>query len=504
MTGPTGAERIAASAGSTGPTGAGVMEAGNVTATITTPDTNTDAPAPPELLRPKFARIPAELKLLKNWLLWVSIWNGSKWTKRPIQVWGLGASTTNPKHWSSFEDVKQAYERAIQAGFIELREKGKPPRRVPIGGIGFVFDGKPDKDGLVFAGADFDKVTSADCREIASLAVERIKRLGSYYERSVSGYGLHVIVKAGPLSAGIAHGGVELYTEGRFFTMTGHAPADTQIVAAPDQFAALVEELRAESTSSRASESAQPPQGGEQTADAEASAWFGKLPAEKQSEVVKYAALHIANHSKLFEVTAHGGNYQDYLKLAFAISRSGVAEAEGIFVEAASIAKDADTQDKLQEFFRNCQHAKPSIKGITVGTLLHTAQQSGANFDQWKRQLPGVLPLPPGKRKPLHGGEYSRNEALELINSHYLIGKSDQEVAIFRIREDELLGFTPLEQFKLDVANIFVRVSAGSAKHIPVEKFWREDPRRHQRKIVFKPGGTTEPDEFNLWRGFGV
>jgi primase-polymerase (primpol)-like protein len=38
---------------------------------------------------------------------------------------------------------------------------------------------------------------------------------------SVSGGGLHVIVKARPLKSGIAHHGVEMYTSGRFFTMTG-------------------------------------------------------------------------------------------------------------------------------------------------------------------------------------------------------------------------------------------------------------------------------------------
>ena len=92
-------------------------------------------------------------------MLWIPIWTGSKWTKRPIQVSGFGASTTNPKHWSSFDDVKQAYERAVERGYIELREKDKPAQRVPIGGVGFVFDGQPDKDGLVFAGVDFDKVS---------------------------------------------------------------------------------------------------------------------------------------------------------------------------------------------------------------------------------------------------------------------------------------------------------------------------------------------------------
>jgi len=115
----------------------------------------------------------------------------------------LSASTGSP-----FADVKQAYERAIQCGYIEVREKGKPPQRVPVGGVGFVFDGQQDGAGLVYAGVDFDKVISGG--EIASLAKERIKRIGSYTECSVSGSGLHVIVKARPLPAGIAHGGVEL------------------------------------------------------------------------------------------------------------------------------------------------------------------------------------------------------------------------------------------------------------------------------------------------------
>jgi hypothetical protein len=39
---------------------------------------------------------------------------------------------------------------------------------------------------------------------------------------------------------------------------------------------------------------------------------------------------------------------------------------------------------------------------------------------------------------------------------------------------------------------------------VPADKFWKENPNRHQRKLVFKPGGTADPCEYNLWRGFGV
>ena len=120
------------------------------------------------------------------------------------------------------------------------------------------------------------------------------------------------------------------------------------------------------------------------------------------------------------------------------------------------------------------------------------------------KKVAGLTTLPPQQRNPLRGGVYTPADALRLINSHFFIGKNNQETAIFRINDDGSTTFVPPDQFKLDVANIFVRPSGGSAKPIPVEKYWKESPKRHERKIVFKPGGTTEPDEFNLWKGFGV
>jgi hypothetical protein len=113
--------------------------------------------------------------------------------------------------------------------------------------------------------------------------------------------------------------------------------------------------------------------------------WFAKLVADKQSEVVRYAARHIAKNSQLFELTANGGNYDNYLKLTFAIARSDVADAEDIFVEAASTAKGADPEDSLRKFFDGCRNAEPPEDGVTVGTLLHLATQRGADFDRWKQ-----------------------------------------------------------------------------------------------------------------------
>src|SRR5664280_2518163 len=100
---------------------------------------------------------------------------------------------------------------------------------------------------------------------------------------------------------------------------------------------------------------------------AEGNPWFPQLPAAKQAEVVKYAVLHISNNSSLFE--RNHGNDQEYELLTIAIARSGVADAEEIFVKAASSAKGADPEEDLRRFFRTFAFGNPDTDGITVGTL---------------------------------------------------------------------------------------------------------------------------------------
>src|SRR5262249_51651434 len=91
---------------------------------MTFADARTAPHESPRFRHPNFERMPPELKEQPNWVLWVPIWSGSKWTKRPIQISGYGASTTNQKHWSTFDQVRQAYDRAIQEGGIEIHRKG--------------------------------------------------------------------------------------------------------------------------------------------------------------------------------------------------------------------------------------------------------------------------------------------------------------------------------------------------------------------------------------------
>ncbi len=190
-------------------------------------DNVTDArvQGPPNVLTPNFDGMPDELKQMNNWVLWRYLppkSRGGKLRKVPFQPSGAPASSADPLTWSQFDECRLAYGRG---GFS---------------GIGFVFDGEPDENGLVYAGVDFD--SQAFEGEGSFLIAELIDGLGSYVETSVSGAGLHVITKANPLASGISHDGIELYTSKRYFAMTGRIEgAASAVVASPAAFAALAQ-----------------------------------------------------------------------------------------------------------------------------------------------------------------------------------------------------------------------------------------------------------------------
>jgi hypothetical protein len=398
----------------------------------------------PVPIPPTFANFPTELTSLPNWVLWRYLppkSHGQKWRKVPFQPNGKTANSTDRSTWSRFEDCRTAY---AQGGFD---------------GLGFVFDGEIGTDGLCYCGVDFDGCIE-DVKDAHSLARSRIRQLNTYTEGSVSGTGFHCIARAKPLDRIVKFDGVEIYTSARYFVFTGCSFGE--IKAAPAEVAALVDEVRAKETAAKQQlrsglssngltdpcKNAKPSQASatlagapNNLADEIKTQWFEILSPQAKDEVVDCALNVIATNTPLLEFEADGGNNAEYFKLTTSVARSGAPNVEDIFVKHASRAKNADTDEVLRQHFSRCRASQPSgNREITVGTLLLLAQQNGANFDQWKRQAPSVPALPPGKRKPLHGGVYSPGEALELLNSHYLIGKSDQEVAIFRIRDDGLLG----------------------------------------------------------------
>ncbi|HOC60645.1 MAG TPA: hypothetical protein PKN70_11885 [Smithellaceae bacterium] len=162
-----------------------------------------------------FDNIPKELKLLNNFVLWKkeTIPGRDKPTKIPYQANGHKAMSNNPQTWCSFDEAVRAFE----AGRFS--------------GIGFQFSNSP------FTGVDLDGCCCSAFKDVPGVGVlvnkwaaEIVKEAKTYTEVTQSGRGLHLLFE-GKLPEGIDGfntrlsddgTGVEAYSKGRFFVLTGN------------------------------------------------------------------------------------------------------------------------------------------------------------------------------------------------------------------------------------------------------------------------------------------
>ncbi|MER1998394.1 MAG: phage/plasmid primase, P4 family, partial [Lysinibacillus sp.] len=183
-----------------------------------------------------FNEIPSELRSMPNWILWKAEEreNGkgeTKITKVPYQIDGNEAQSNNPSTWSTFPTAAKFYTNSNADG------------------IGFVFS-KRDK----YVGIDIDNCVTyrSDDTErknpiISDFANSVIELMDSYTEFSVSGTGIHIIVK-GSLPQDLCGTGrknsklgLEVYQYGRYFTMTGYRENSNDIFERTDELAELFE-----------------------------------------------------------------------------------------------------------------------------------------------------------------------------------------------------------------------------------------------------------------------
>jgi len=148
------------------------------------------------MLSPVFSNIPPELAQRSRWL----VWRGAK-VPYCATVPAIKASSTDPDTWASFEQAKTTYE---EGGFF---------------GVGFALN----NDGIL--GVDLDKCVHDGTPDPAAMQILDSLQC-SYIERSPSGTGLRAfgfgsIAKG---TRGKLNGiNVELYSSGRYLTVTGHA-----------------------------------------------------------------------------------------------------------------------------------------------------------------------------------------------------------------------------------------------------------------------------------------
>lgn len=153
----------------------------------------------PTVLPVQLEGIPAELRALNRWVMWQLVQRKGRWTKMPKTVDGAAASSTDPSTWSTFDDVCDAL----------------------LMGDGF------DGIGLVL-GTDVHGIDLDDCRDpvtgdLNDLANEVLGNVQGYAEVSPSGTGIKLFAKTNlDGSRTKKEVGVELYKDGRYFTVTGH------------------------------------------------------------------------------------------------------------------------------------------------------------------------------------------------------------------------------------------------------------------------------------------
>ena len=259
-----------------------------------------------------------------------------KWQKVPYQPNGYKASTTNRHTWSTFETCRAVYE---QGGYD---------------GVGFVFDGEVGPDGTCLVGIDLDRCI--DKRKIQHLALERIKRLGTYTEASPSGTGLHLIARTEPVES-VKTKEVELYTTARYFTFTGRKwGEESQIRIATAEVRALVAELKAKAETQHKPSARIEPRRSLPAPRSRIRNWLKGSKtitgmtgcrAEQKDEVVDHALGVIV----AFLEESGGHTNDQWYRLTTAVARSGAPNAEDIFVKHAS------------------SYEEPGARGLPAGAL---------------------------------------------------------------------------------------------------------------------------------------
>lgn len=155
-------------------------------------------------------RIPAELKQRNQWVLWKLENVKGRWTKPPYRVNGQPADKTNPLHWTSFQEALAAYSSAQGA----------------YNGLGYILSSDDpytviDLDSCIIDG------------ELTEEAHSIVGSLNSYTERSQSGKGLHIFVKARKPGARCKNPkqGFEMYDGAAYIAITGdHLPGTPETI----------------------------------------------------------------------------------------------------------------------------------------------------------------------------------------------------------------------------------------------------------------------------------
>ena len=145
--------------------------------------------------------IPEELRDRPQWVTWRLVQRAGQLKPTKVLInpsTGQSASTIDPSTWTSFDEA------------ISVHSAGQGD------GVGFVFS--PDGP---YTGIDLDGCYDPETKVMADWAQDIVDKFSSYTELSPSGQGIDLSIRGNLPGKGRRKGSGEMYSEARFFTMTG-------------------------------------------------------------------------------------------------------------------------------------------------------------------------------------------------------------------------------------------------------------------------------------------
>lgn len=301
----------------------------------------------PRVLRPKFEGVPELLRLLPRWVAWnvgkPKADGGGRYEKIPVNAkTGKACNAHDPANWLTFEDVCRAYETGRFAGIaIDL-----PNERESVATA-------DDASPLFLIGGDIDECVSKDDNGKPAISAEAktvLLRLGMpYHELSPSGTGLRFFaLHREPLPAGNKDGR-EMYSGGRFLTITGRGAGEIKEV--PELAAQHAEWFPAKTTMTR-------------TLDASETLTGRGVEPETPENIARVKSALAALPADC--------EYQEWRDIVFAVLSTDWNCAEQLAQDWSATAESFD-EGAFEKLVRS---HKPG-GGITLGSLFFKAKEAG-------------------------------------------------------------------------------------------------------------------------------
>jgi putative DNA primase/helicase len=167
------------------------------------------------LIRHNLDSVPSFLRSLPQWIHWAATEekNDGRFNKVPVSSTGFNINAHDSKNWMTFEKVIQSFDPSVHSG-IAIDLTGSKVKMVDT------------SEEVFLIGVDLDRcvlcVNQDGSPALTPHAQEIIDALNSYWEVSPSGTGIRAFFYADTKIPGKNKDGAEIYSEGRFLTVTGH------------------------------------------------------------------------------------------------------------------------------------------------------------------------------------------------------------------------------------------------------------------------------------------